>query len=222
MRVLDLYCGAGLASDGYAKAGWEVEGVDIRAQRHYPYRFHHRNAVMVLQTDLPERFDVIHASPPCQDFSTLANLRKAQGVLTTKGDLLTPTIAMLRERWSHKVWVVENVPGSPGMDGAIVLCGSQFFLDIRRHRLFLSNVPMQQPECAHLYQDEVWGVYYQPNTKMPGNGGKTARNVEHGRQLMGVKRPVPWDSLREGIPPVYTEYVAGQIRRALDERTRSA
>jgi len=39
MKILDLFCGAGGASKGYHKAGFEVFGVDIKDQPNYPYEF---------------------------------------------------------------------------------------------------------------------------------------------------------------------------------------
>ena len=44
-RLLDLFCGAGGTAKGYHDAGFEVVGVDIAAQKHYPYEFVQRDAM---------------------------------------------------------------------------------------------------------------------------------------------------------------------------------
>src|SRR5215471_16196174 len=74
-RLLDLFCGAGGAAMGYHRAGFEVVGVDIKPQPHYPFTFIQADAMMFR----PEGFDVIHASPPCQDHSPLRSVAGKHG-----------------------------------------------------------------------------------------------------------------------------------------------
>lgn len=222
-RLLDLFCGAGLAADGYAAAGWDVVGVDINPQPDYPYEFWQADALTVLR-DEPQfvaSFDAIHASPPCQFLTRAKHLRKAQGGESKYPDLLTPTLEFLR--MFDIPWVVENVEGARDyMPTAARLCGSSFMLEVQRHRLFLSNVPIRGTECAHgvFPLDPVsgkprpWGIYHVPGDSIPG-GGRTARDATHAQELFGLTRELPWDSIKEGFPPVYTEHIGHQLRDAI-------
>ncbi len=214
MKLLDLYCGAGMASDGYVQAGFEVHGVDINPQPHYPYSFEQDDALEYLATDKPEEFDVIHVSPPCQAHTRAKHLRAAQKGTSKYDDLLTPTLKILRERWSHKRWVAENVPGSPGMGEAVVECGSAYGLGVRRHRLFLSNVKLVGSGCKHKEQGRPWGVYHVMRDSIP-KGGRTVVSLEQGWEVMGVTRNIPWNSLKEGFPPHYTQHVGQQVMATL-------
>jgi len=213
VRLLDLFCGAGMASDGYAAAGFdEIVGVDINPQPHYPYRFSHTDAVGYLAeliwSESIYDYDAIHLSPPCQAFTRASHLRTAQGGVSKYADLLTPVLELLRD--VEVPWVVENVPGAPGMDGAVVECGSAYGLGVRRHRLFLSNLPLVGSGCDHKSQGRPWGVYHVMNDQVP-QGGRTALTLEHGLEVMGVTRTIPWNSLKEGFPPAYTEHIGRQL-----------
>src|SRR5688500_4187308 len=117
MRLLDLFCGAGGCSEGYHRAGFEVVGVDLKAQKNYPFEFIQADAL-----DYPlDGFDVIHASPPCQAYSVL---RRANPD-AEYADLIEPTRAKLQA--SGLPWIIENVPGAP-LAQSITLCGSMFGL----------------------------------------------------------------------------------------------
>src|SRR5437660_9340457 len=84
-RLLDLFCGAGGAAMGYHRAGFDVVGVDIKPQPHYPFEFIRDDGMVFLPTLLestqrwgnPQRFDAIHASPPCQAFTDLKDMHIA-------------------------------------------------------------------------------------------------------------------------------------------------
>lgn len=95
--ILDAFCGAGMASDGYVEAGWEVVGIDINPQPDYPYEFIQGDALAYLANrKFLRRFDAIHTSAPCQMHTRAKHLRTAQGGESKYPDLLTPTLALLR------------------------------------------------------------------------------------------------------------------------------
>jgi DNA (cytosine-5)-methyltransferase 1 len=207
MKLLDLYCGVGGASAGYAAAGFEVHGVDLKHGKRYPYIYLRADVLDVLQDDnFIQQFDVIHASPPCQTHSITQHLRNAQGKTTSKIDLIPQTRAALIA--SGKPYIIENVPGSP-LINPVQLCGSSFNLKVRRHRLFESNMPIKGTGCNHKAQGRPIGVYGSLNDQIP-NGGRTAVNITEARQAMGIDWAI-WTELVEAIPPVYTDYLGAQI-----------
>ena len=224
MRMLELFCGAGVGADGYRAAGFdEIVGVDINPQPDYPYEFIQADALRyLLEPGLApwiSTFDFIHASPPCQAHTRAKHLRTAQGGESKYPDLLTPVLAALET--SSIPWVVENVPGAPGMEGAVVECGSAYDLGVRRHRMFKSNIPLVGSVCDHKAQGRPWGVYHVMNDQVP-QGGRTVRTLEQGWEVMGVNREIPWKSLKEGFPPAYTRHIGSQILSWLDSAERAS
>ena len=207
MKLLDLFCGAGGASAGYAAAGFEVHGVDLKHGKRYPYTYVRADVLDVLRDkNYLNQFDVIHASPPCQTHSITQHLRNAQGKTTSKLDLIPETRAALIE--SGKPYIIENVPGSP-LINPIQLCGSSFGLKVRRHRLFESNMALIGSVCNHKLQGRPIGVYGSLNDEIP-KGGKTAATIDEARNAMGMPWAI-WTELVEAIPPAFTNYLGGQI-----------
>jgi len=209
VKLLDIFCGAGGASTGYYQAGFDVEGIDIKHGKRYPFTYH-RLDFNTLDVDMLRGYDFIHASPPCQTFSITKNLRNAQGKSTDKVDLLEPTRKLLKE--SGVPYVIENVPGAP-LINPVQLCGSSFGLKVRRHRLFESNVPLVGSICDHKKQGRPVGIYGSMKDEIP-KGGKTAESIEQARAAMGIDWMI-WGELVEAIPPAYTEYLGRQIWRFL-------
>lgn len=207
--LLDLFCGGGGASRGYSRAGFNVWGVDLHYHKSYGHRQIVDDALDVL-TDRAflDLFDVIHASPPCQENSITKNLRNAQGkqLKADGADLIAPVRDALRA-WGG-IYVIENVPGAPLID-AVVLCGSSFDLKVRRHRWFESNAPLHGLPCNHAGQGRPIGVYGSPNDDIP-QGGRTARNLAEGREAMGIDW-MGWNDLKEAIPPDYTQFLGQQL-----------
>ena len=211
MKLLDLFCGVGGASVGYARAGFEVHGVDLKHGKRYPYTYTRADVLDVLQDHkFIQQFDVIHASPPCQTHSITQHLRNAQGKTTSKIDLIPETRAALIA--ADKPYIIENVPGSPLID-PIQLCGSSFGLKVRRHRLFESNMPLEGSVCNHKLQGRPVGVYGSLNDEIP-KGGKTAATIDQAREAMDMPWAI-WTELVEAIPPAYTKYLGGQLGRWL-------
>lgn len=190
---------------GYHLAGHEVIGVDIKPQPRYPFDFYQVDALETFPVS--RYFDVIHASPPCQKFSITANLARAQGKRASEVDLLTPLRPLLEA--SGLPYVIENVKGAPLLNPT-VLCGSAFGLRVRRHRLFETNFPLQQPEpCQHKRQGKPVGVYYSIGDSIP-KGGTTATSLEDAQEAMGIDW-MTWAELKEAIPPVYTQWIGVQL-----------
>jgi DNA (cytosine-5)-methyltransferase 1 len=211
VKLLDLFCGVGGASVGYARAGFEVHGVDLKHGKRYPYTYTRADVLDVLQDHkFIQQFDVIHASPPCQTHSITQHLRNAQGKTTSKIDLIPETRAALIA--ADKPYIIENVPGSPLID-PIQLCGSSFGLKVRRHRLFESNMPLEGSVCNHKLQGRPVGVYGSLNDEIP-KGGKTAATIDQAREAMDMPWAI-WTELVEAIPPAYTKYLGGQLGRWL-------
>ena len=207
MKLLDLFCGVGGASAGYAAAGFDVTGIDLKHGKRYPYTYIRGDVLTYLQDlDFLRSFDVIHASPPCQTHSITQHLRNAQGKTTSKVDLIPQTRAALIA--SGKPYIIENVPGSPLID-PIQLCGSSFNLKVRRHRLFESNLQLTGSVCDHKNQGKPVGIYGSMRDEIP-KGGHTAKTIEEAREAMGINWMI-WGELVEAIPPVYTYTIGKQL-----------
>jgi DNA (cytosine-5)-methyltransferase 1 len=217
MKLLDLYCKAGGASKGYADAGFDVVGIDIKKQKRYPYEFIQADCLEILQDlDYLRTFDVIAASPPCQTHSRTKHLRDAQGGTTTKLDLIPQTREALIA--SGVPYVIENVPGAP-LIKPVQYCGSSFGLKVRRHRLFESNIEITGSVCKHKEQGKPIGVYGAMNDTAQGLdkatgkyviGGSTAKSIEEARSAMGIDWMI-WGELVEAIPPAYTYAIGKQL-----------
>lgn len=214
MKLLDLFCGAGGASVGYHRAGFQVTGVDIQYQPNYPFEFHRADAIEFLQTRWSE-FDAIHASPPCQAHSALGkgtndNSQEYPDFLAATRELLITT---------GRPYVIENVVGAP-LHNPITLCGEMFGLRVIRHRMFESNVPLQAPEhIKHRGRVAGWRhgkKFDRPYFAVYGNGGGKG-TLQEWRDAMGM----PWCDTKleiaEAIPPAYTEYIGLQIKSAVSD-----
>jgi hypothetical protein len=224
--LLDLYCGAGGAAVGYHRAGFEVIGVDIAPQPNYPFEFRQLDALQKLEQILwlkridptggAGQFAMIHASPPCQHYTTLARGTN----LATRDkhpNLIPPTRELLDQ--IGLPYVLENVPPAP-LRKDVVLCGLQFGLKVFRHRVFeldgckaepLAHPPHKGHRVAgwrhgEKFDGDMFAVY--------GDGGGKG-SLEDWQRAMGIDWMTERLELAESIPPAYTEYIGRQLIEGL-------
>lgn len=224
-RLLDLFCCAGGAAEGYRRAGFEVVGVDLHPQRRYPFEFIQADC-LALDPEFIRSFDAIHASPPCQFGSELTPE-------ANRGDhlnLIPETRALLEA--SGLPYVIENVrrvrphlinPAS--LFGTMFDChlvtstGQKFVLS--RERLFETNWPLltpRDPGPRGLPIANVFGNHLRARGGEYRTGKGTGRTVDFpgedrpalARTLMGM----PWATLgemSEAVPPAFTEHIGRQL-----------
>jgi DNA (cytosine-5)-methyltransferase 1 len=210
MRILDLFCGAGGAAMGLHQAGFEVVGVDIKAQPHYPFEFHLADAL----TYPLEGFDAYWASPPCQAFCKYRNVHK--DLNERYPDVIAPVRECLIA--ARKPYVIENVPRAPLGGNVSQLCGSSFGLPIRRHRLFETSWALFGVPCNHGWQKPQYPSSSDrvPMSRCTIEVGSWDIPLKTQREGMGIQ----WmtvEELSEAIPPAYSRFIGEQLMKALAE-----
>ncbi|ACE80097.1 DNA methyltransferase [Mycobacterium phage Jasper] len=208
-RLLDLYSGAGGAGYGYHQAGFEVVGVDLHPMPNYPFEFYQADALEFL-TEHGREFDAIHASPPCQHYSSLGALCP----LKQYPDLVDPTRQALDGLGLP--YVIENVMPAPLIkERSIVLCGAMFGLRTYRHRRFEASFPLTAPphpkhvvKTATKQRRKRWEEGW--NVSITGDVG-----VYLGPEAMGIDW-MTGNELSQAIPPAYTEYIGNALIELLE------
>lgn len=216
-RLLDAFCCAGGATRGYQRAGFEVTGVDIRAWSGYcGDRFVQGDAVAYI-AEHGHEYDVIHASPPCQDrIAITAGNRARPGWTDSHVNLVPPVraaLALVRER--RDVPTVIECGVGKHLRRDLRLCGEMFGLGVTRHRYFeIDGAELIEPEhVTHRGRTRGWrhGVYYDgPYLAVYGDGGGKG-SVAEWQAAMGIDWTSERKAIAEAIPPAYTECIGRQL-----------
>lgn len=227
MRVLDLYCCAGGAARGYQLAGAEVFGVDIVDRPRYVGAFWKWDALDFLarfRAEIRADFDLIHASPPCQDASTLTIANRAHGRGRDHVQLLPQTRTLLDS--IGKPYVIEQ-PASRRtglMRTDLRLCMDMFPVGpppwVQRHRDFeVSGFTVPQPKHGKhkgYVRGYRHGVYRDgPYVAAYGSGGGKATVAEM-QHALGIDWTTEREELTEAIPPAYTKHIGLAFQGRLD------
>lgn len=209
-RLLDLFCCQGGAARGYHDAGFEVVGVDVEPQPRYPYEFHQADALEYL-AEHGHEFDVWHASPPCRDWTSLANVVGFTGT----AHLLADTRRAFTSHPARRPWVIENVPGAQ-MRVDLMLCGGMFALRTYRHRWFEFSDPMFPPQLPHPRHRIPTDDHKRRTGWNAGMHTTVTGNVtlDIASQALGIDW-MDTDGLPQAIPPAYTRIVGAHLAELL-------
>lgn len=113
MNLLDIGCGAGGASDGFYKEGFDCTGVDIE-NHGYPYNFIKADIRDLNPSDFAGKFAVVWISMPCRDYCLFAKrfgkTWKKNPPNPQKAVELVYTAVNFAKLIQPAYWIMENVP----------------------------------------------------------------------------------------------------------------
>lgn len=203
-RLLDLYCGEGLAAWGYWRSARfsEIVGVDLNPEvsTGYSFDFVCRDA-LTLDYAFLDQFDFIHASPPCQAYSQVTPAW-ARGRHVR---LIAATHLMLHA--AGKPYVIENVPGAKReLRPNVAMNGLYFGLASDRPRYFYaSGLATGKRFIKRGRGMQIHGGDYVERDKLIAAFGLDKMISPH--RLKHLTR----DGIKQGIPPVFTKTLAEML-----------
>lgn len=204
-----------------------------------PYKIIVEDAVVYIH-DHGHEFAFVWTSPPCQDYSRGTAAMRAHGRTTSHLRLIAATREELKRAGvAWLIENVEDAKAE--MRDPILLCGRMFNLTaddadgfplvLERHRVFESSIPLTAP--AHPSHSEGWaaGGYggSRRAKRLPGEslaevaprdrfearyvrkGGYVPRSADVQAQLLGGVTGMTQIGRFLSIPPVYAQYLGGQV-----------
>lgn len=203
-KLLDLYCGEGLAAWGYWLSGRfsHITGVDLDPKMSTRYAFDFvQGDALKLDYDFLSQFDFIHASPPCQAYSkaTPRHLR------ANHMRLIAATHLMLYA--TGKPYCIENVEGSgQELKPNLVIDGQSVGLNIERRRYFHVSTldkPRRLISAGHVSNVRVHG----------GNLTRAELSDAMGLQVINKnqERRLTMRGIEQGVPPAFTKWIAEKV-----------
>jgi len=161
LKVVDLFCGAGLFSEGFKQAGFKIVwALDNDFLSCESFRMNHGN--VVVRNDIRNilhvpQCDVLIGSPPCPEFSVANRNFKRKPKLTFVRKFLD-----IVETVKPKYWIMENVPQvldyvPEQKVNTQILQSNWFGLYHKRARAFIGNFPRvkKQTDNPILYPTPV-------------------------------------------------------------------
>jgi DNA (cytosine-5)-methyltransferase 1 len=200
---------------GFARAGFDVVGVDCQPQPYYPFEFVQAD-VLSLPDEWFDQFDAIAASPPCQHHSQMQSIHNNKH---EHEDLIEPTRELLKRL--GKPYVIENVEGARSkLIDPVTLCGTTFGLAIAKHRCFEASFPIEQPAfpCDHSGVYDPWHGKGRTAAKLraamgidwlPTQGGASRLRGETG-------------DLYNAIPPPFAHWIGERLIVFLNNSSHSS
>lgn len=227
LSLIDLFCCAGGASEGYRQAGFtRIVGVDLNPPKNYPFEVIKADANQIDPDWIRRNFDGAHASPPCQFGTILKHAPNAKG---ERGHLnLIPATRLILKACGLP-YSMENVPNvrshlhdPVALDGSMFDLGSNGFW-LKRQRLFECNFPAYAP-CRSRSMTPVMGIYgAHVRVRSAKHGGRRTRDLE-GYDKPAMAREamqMPWATLAqmsEAIPPAYTRWLGSLMIAHIQSR----
>jgi DNA (cytosine-5)-methyltransferase 1 len=187
-------------------AGFDVTGLDIEPQPHYPFPF----ILGDMLTYAIHGWDAYWASPPCEGYSMAAQQWRKEG---REYPMIIPA---LRQRLytTGKPYIIENVIGAP-LHNPLKLNAAMFGMRIRRTRLFETSFPMPLVLCPKEERSSV-------RMGRPVKEGDIMTPVGHFSNVPYVKRQmgIDWmnqEELAHAIPPAYSSFLGKYLLQAVQD-----